>query len=651
MRKSFAFGLLLLLTSATVPAAAQQGEEPAPVRSYDLEVGYRTLNVIGSEDLYRTQINERSGLVLRTFTLLTSGPAEGVYDSLRIDASDLGVAPGGSLRVEANKRGRYRLTLNYRRTYAFSALPAFANPLLGLGILPGQHTYDRRRDVFDTNIEMLPNSIVSPFVGFSYRRLNGPGTTTTFFSQNDEFRLAEDLREHEQEVRAGTAFNFGRFHGSVSHGWRRLSSVDAFSLIAPQGNNGTPILGRTPTGSAIDRNDRIKVTTPFTNVFANGQVTQRLRLRGTYVHYAADSTKDQIEDASGSFLAFDIGRFFSGVTQHISSSAKNTTSRGGAQAELNLIRGVDLFAGYQSEHRDLGGDALLETLYLQTLTFAGLDPRDVGTVLQTTSTLRRNEEIANGGISARGLGGLALRVEVRDDRQHVDVAPDLLEIVLPGNQRGTFERRDKSIEANASFMKHGLYLGAGFRHDSADEPIFRTDFIDRDRARFRAAWRGTPWLHVSVTAEQTRETNPRTGFELSGKAHQYAGDLEVIPHSAVRLHGSLSAFTTDNSIVYRRPDSAAPVPSLYMQRGTVREGGITLTHNAFSFDADATQFTNRGDNPFAIRRVTAALGFDFPGLSKTGMLVEASQDHYDEPSVSYARFHARRIGLFFRQHR
>src|SRR5258706_10231595 len=114
MRKSFAIGLLLL-ASATVPAAAQQSEEPPPVRSYDLEVGYRTLNVIGSEDLYRTQINERSGFVLRSFTLLTSGPPAGVYDRLRIDASDLGAAPGGSLRVEANKLRRYRFTLSYRR--------------------------------------------------------------------------------------------------------------------------------------------------------------------------------------------------------------------------------------------------------------------------------------------------------------------------------------------------------------------------------------------------------------------------------------------------------------------------------------------------------------------------------------------------------
>src|SRR5256885_8421111 len=99
---------------------------------FDLEIGYRWLDLKGNDGMYRTQINERGGLLIRGFTLGTSD-FEGhtmLVDRFRIDVSDLGVGPAQSLRLEAARTGPYRLRLGYRSTDAFSALPALANPLL-----------------------------------------------------------------------------------------------------------------------------------------------------------------------------------------------------------------------------------------------------------------------------------------------------------------------------------------------------------------------------------------------------------------------------------------------------------------------------------------------------------------------------------------
>ena len=64
---------------------------------FDAEVGYRWLGVSGNEAMYRTQINERSGLLIRNLTLAT-GDFEGhtsLVSRFRLDISDLGVGPAG----------------------------------------------------------------------------------------------------------------------------------------------------------------------------------------------------------------------------------------------------------------------------------------------------------------------------------------------------------------------------------------------------------------------------------------------------------------------------------------------------------------------------------------------------------------------------
>ena len=89
-------------------ALAVSAQTPAEV-----EIGYRWTDVKGNDLLYRSQINERNGLVLRFFTL--AGNDEGsAVEHYRIDANDLGASPAGFIRLEAGKGGAYRLNLRYR---------------------------------------------------------------------------------------------------------------------------------------------------------------------------------------------------------------------------------------------------------------------------------------------------------------------------------------------------------------------------------------------------------------------------------------------------------------------------------------------------------------------------------------------------------
>jgi hypothetical protein len=635
-------GLSLLLV---LPALAAHSE----TIPFTMEVGYRWLDVTGNQGVYRTQINERGGLLLRTFSMTTSDfkGDSALLDRLRIDSTDLGAGPASSLRLEAARSGAYRLRVGYRRLDAFSALPAFANPLLNQGIVPGQHTFDRTRTLVNADLEFLPDRAITPFVGYSWNRNNGPGQTT-FHVGEDEFSLLQGLNETDREFRTGFTFNTTAFYGQVTQGWRRFRGSEQLTLSpgANIGNNTNPVLGQPVSADQVTQNTQTRVNTPFTNVFIAGQPAKRIRLIGNYSRFTADSNGIGNDSATGSFVSFLLSRDFTGLTETSSGRAKNTTWRGGARAEVALIDGVDFLAGFQREHRELDGSSLINTLYAQSITFGGVDRKDLQTVLTSTNSLNRDQDVLNAGISARALGPFAIRAEVRQSTQDFAVAPDLAEIVVPGSQGGDFTRRVRTFDTTGTFTRSGLTVGASWKKDSANQPVFRTDFLDRDRYRARAAWRTkNNVLGIALSGEQTNQQNHQSEIGFDGKLRQYTGDIEVAPITALRLRGSLSQFRGDTNILFRHPENFSIDDSVHREKGTAREGGFNLAVKRISLDAGITRFINRGDIPFDIDRFHARFTVDLK--ANTGLAAEWAKDKYDE-SLSYGNFDATRYGIYLR---
>ncbi|MEA2235323.1 MAG: hypothetical protein QOC81_47 [Thermoanaerobaculia bacterium] len=621
--------------------------QPVP---FDLEIGYRWLDLHGNSSMYRTQINERSGLLIHNFTLATSD-FEGhtlLTDRFRIDVSDLGSGPAQSLRMEASRAGAYRLRFGYRSTDAFSALPAFANPLFDQGIVPGQHIEDRRRRMFDIDLELLPDRPIAPFIGFTRNDNRGPGQTTYHLGQ-DEFRLSQNLHENDREIRAGASFHFASVYGQLTQGWRNFRGSESLTLASGAGNGNDPgsVLGQPVTATSITRIDDTKVTTPFTSFFVTAQVMKRVRLIGNYARFSADSSGSETESAAGSFTSFAISRFYTGLSGSASSDAKNKTWRGGARTEITLAPNVDFLAGYQREKRELEGSALINDVFLQSILFSGFDRKDLTTVLQSSGSIDRSEDVLSAGISARALGPFALRGEVRESKMDVTVAPDLAEIVVPGSQSGTFNRRIHTIDLNGTYTFSGFMLGAAVRRDSANEPIFRTDFLDRNRLRVRAGWTSPKKLfRAGLTGERTTQSNDRPDIGYDARLRQYTGDAELTPFTGLSFRGSLSRFRTDSSISYRRPENFTLGESIHAENGKATEGGASFIRGPFSIDASISRFENEGTLPFNIDRHRIRTTFDFKG--KTGIAVEWNRDNYSETTSSLADYDATRYGVYLR---
>jgi hypothetical protein len=616
----------------------------------ELEIGYRFVDVDGNDDMYRSQINDDEGILLRSLTFATGTVGGSFVDSLRVDAFDLGAGPAGRFRLEAGKTGLYRLRVDYRRMEFFSALPAFANPLLARGIIPGQHTYDRTRHLLDAEVEILPNAVFSPIVGYSLNRYEGPARTT-YDVGGDEFRLASDLEDTEQEARIGVAFRTENISGRIVQGWRQFKETERLTLAPGEGagNNAGPVLGTPVSITDFERDSRVKTNVPVTTAFLTGRFAGRVRIAAGYLRANGETQAAETEDLTGNLVSFQISRFFRGLSEPISSRARNEQWRGHGRVEFEIVDGMDISAGYTQRHRELDGFALISSLFLDTLTFSGQDPRNLERLIEANTALEKTEKIFDAAFDARSLGPLAVRVGYEQTDQDVRVTPDPEEIVVPGGQGGDFDRRIKSWTASANFRSGGLTLGADYRNDRADDAIVRIDYIERDRYRVRAGWSLGDRLRLSANGEQVDVSNDDPGIGFDGRIRQYGGDLEGVPWKPLTLRFSASRFEARSAIPIRQPQDFSVIESRHREDGTWFEGGATLAFNRFRLEGALGRLENEGTFPFTIDRARARAEFDV-SAHLTGILDWYNDEYSESPqdNGNLGGFEASRYGVFLR---
>jgi hypothetical protein len=619
----------------------------------DITFGYRFVKIDGSSDEYRTQINDREGLILRNVTFATAdfGGKTGLVDHFRFDASDLGAGPAGALRLEAGRSGLYNLRLSYRRAELFSALNDFANPLFPT-LIPGEHTVNRVRNLFDTEIEIFPGRAITPLLGYTRNTFSGPGRTTYHVGQ-DEFRLASDLDDIDQEVRAGVAFDVGPVTGRFLQGWRQFRDTERLTLAPGEknGNNSGPVLGVPVNLSDFNRTSATKTNTPSTFALITGRLGARVKLIGSYQRASAEADTHESEGLTGNLISFEISRFFAGLTETASTESKATFWRGSGRAEISISDSVDLTAGFARRHRYLDGFALVSTLYTNTVTFAGLDPPDVLVLLQAQNAMDRTDDVFDVSLSARAVGPFALRAGWSQTRSDVTVTPDLSEIVVPGNQGGVFGRRVNTYSAGASYSVKGFTLGGDYQGERANAPIIRTDFIDRDRYRVRLAWTEGDYLHVSVNGSQTDSSNNRTGIGYDSRMREYGGDLELTPVKPLRLRFSAGKYQAHSRIPYRLPEDFTTGLSDHRESGLSLEGGIGLVLGGLTLDGSYARFQNSGFYPFTIDR--ARVSGEVPVKATLAFVGEWMRDKYNDVAQNtgnLGKFDANRYGLYVRWH-
>lgn len=635
------------LVAALATTLGSAGVARAQAIPFELEVGYRFLDVIGSEESYRSQINEREGFLVRAIHLGADGKTNGfpIVDHLRIDGADLGAGPAGSLRLDAGLTGAYRLRLSYRHLDQFSALAGFANPL---GAPIGQHTWDRTRNMVDVNLEVLPGAVVTPLLGYTSNNLTGPGHTT-YFVGGDDFRLTQDLKVHDQEFRAGAAFRAGPVSGEFLQGWRRYRETEKLSLApgAGAGNNPGTVLDKNLNLSSLTRSSVTDVNTPTSSFFLRGFATEAVQLIGFYTRAnASGDSKDQ-ENLNGSLVSFDLSRFFTGLADNSSSRVKNTMWRVGGRVEWHVLEGIDVTGGFVRRHATWDGQDLVTSLFTGTTSFTGFTLADIQTILDAKTSVERIEDVWDAQVAAKAFGPFGVRAGYSRIEQDLTVTQDPeFEILVPGGQGGDFTRNIDRIEGALTFGMGAFFAAAEASWDDADRAVLRTDYLTRNRERVRATWKGFPWLTIGATGLWVDQENDTLGINSEGSSRQYTGDLTLMPVKPLRLRGAYSKLQADNRIPIRAPETFTTFDSVNREDGELWEAGLGLKLDKLAIDGFWTRFANEGSYEYRLYRGGARLDFD--ATAHLGLVGEWSVDRYLDYQISTSSFRANRYGVYLK---
>lgn len=618
--------LPLLLAAAAGLLAAGLGAQSIPV---DVELGYRFVDVTGNDQMYRTQINDRPGVLLRSLDYTAQGPL-GFLDTLHVDASDVGAGPAGQLRFLAGQTGVFRLTFTWRETDLYSALPAFANPFIDDGIIPGQQTWNRTRNIYDAQLELLPGKMITPILGYTRNVYTGPGTTTYHLGGN-EFLLNQQVQSIDQLYRVGLGFNFGPVQAGFTQGWRMYDwkSVATLSPGAGNGNVTNPILGQTISADAIAATQTNKINTPVTNAWVSGNLFGRVKLIGTYIKADGSNETNFLEADAGKFISFEIARFFAGLGETVNSRSRTDNWRASARAEISLLPSVTLAGGWAENNRALDGQALISTLFMDTVTYAGQSAGDLLRQINAKTYVDDMTRVYDASVTARCLGPIAVNAGWTQTQQNVTATPDASEIVVPGGQGGRYERRVNTYGGGLTASEGGLTLTADYRHDGADQPIFRTDFIDRDRLSIRGVFNLKDFLKVGAYFRDTNASDDAVTIGYKTQVREFQGDVEVtLLKSMLTLRAAGGEFLTNRRILVREPQDFTIVPTEQKELGHNWEGGARFVWNAFSLDAAYLWMNNTGSIPFTVDRVRVLAEYFF--LKNLGLDFEWMQDKYDE---------------------
>jgi hypothetical protein len=632
---------LLLLVGWPVVAGAQSTQ-------FSLGLGYQWVDVTGSKDMYRSQVNDDNGVILDDFnlTMTDAKNQDRWFDHLRIDASGFGGSPMGSFRLDAGLARAYRLQITYMRAKQFSALPALANPFFP-DIVPGQHTLDRTLDSVDLNLEILPDHVITPLVGYSWTHRTGPGRTTVSVGQN-EFQLNEHLDETVQEFRAGIGFNAGGFSGQVLEGWRDYDSTEGFSLFDGTGNNSQPVLGQDVTLSDYARTDHASGTTPMTMAHVAGMLGNWGRLVLDYTRANLDSDTYDDEALSGNLVSFDIYRFFSGGTETASAKTSGNDWRGEARLEAEVTDGFELSASYLERHRTLDGWDTITTLYTDTTTLSGGLPGDVTTLLNARTAMDRDEKMTEATASYSKLGPFTLWAGFAETKQDITVTPDAAQIVVPGGQGGTYNRTVKRFDGGLNLKVKTFKLVLDARHEDADRTVVRTDFDTRNRYRARATWNVAKIVRLLGTWERIEAKNPAVGVGYDGTVKHWGVNAEVTASQAVGFHLGYDDFKTDSTITIRQPQDFSLTDSVYTEDGRSYDGGILVHAGIFALDAGYSHVKNDTVYGMTLERTYARVDLDLTARLAAGVLYD--HRNYDEKGYGIDNFKANRYGVILRWH-
>src|SRR5450631_2835837 len=576
--------VLVLVSSAGILSAQTPAASPPPtpppapdgVTSGDyrihssVELGYRSVGVVGSGDMYDTLVNQQTGprFLDQTLSMQSQDHQGLLFDNLYLNSFGWGGDPNNAMRLRVDKDKWYNLQGSFRRDQSFSDFDLLANPLNpptstpSIPALNSPHAFDTTRRMSDVDLTLLPQSRLSFRLGYSHNNMTGPSFSSVHEGTDalllqpwnttmNSYRVGFDLKILPRTVLSYDQF-LDYYKGDTD---TRLASF-APALLPGGGPvelglsidtaNNVPCAVKPPATSLIDstgtltnvtcsayfsylRNQRIRASTPTERFSLRSNYFQRLDLVGSFSYSSATMNTPLNESFNGLFIRTHNRAF----TDTGTASASQISDVLDLEATLHLTQHLRLiekfyFWAYRMPENANFNEVdnicnVITACSLLTQLSATTPSAPFNTLVQSSfnQKWKRNQTELAWDISKKA----GIRIGYRyGDR----VFDHFIDIPTADEDRIVVHEHTALLGLWAR-PSHGLRLNFDMEHTNYDNVIFRMAPRKESRYRFQTTYTPRPWAVVGGSINILQDANADASTNYKGHNRNYGLTASITP--------------------------------------------------------------------------------------------------------------------------
>ncbi|WP_148210189.1 hypothetical protein [Candidatus Korobacter versatilis] len=691
--------LCLLVTTMSMFAAAQStdpgsGQTPTAPEGWDasgytvhqtVEIGYRGSDVSGSQDMYDSLVNLRSGprFLEQSLTMQSIDHTGVLFDNLSINSFGWGGDPNNALRARIDKSKWYDFRASFRRDQTDFDFNLLANPLNtpnsspSVPVLDSPHGFFTRRRMQDYDLTILPESVVDFRLGYSHNNMSGPSYSSVH--EGTDALLYQNWNTTLNSFRAGidvklaprTVLSYDQFldYYKGDSNWQLAPFFQAFlpggtqtvELGLPVATAGkTPCAINPPNTSLIDptgtltntacnayfdynRTNRIRTTTPTERLSFHSSYFDRLDFSASYAYSSAD-------------MDAPFNEFFNGLSQR--SGVRQETLTGPAHAS-RISNVADFSATFHISKQFKFVDTFRLWAFRTPESFAGTDTSWVCNdssncyLLTPMSATTPSAETINDNLSFNQRWTTNESDLVWDGSKHYggrigfrygnQIFHHILDFTTGDEDRIEVHQYTPLV---GFWLRPSMNMRFNFdwERQSSDDTIVRIAPRVQSRYRIMANYTPKPWAVLSANVNLWDGSNGDSLIDFSGHNRNYGVSATITPRESFSLDFAYNYndFEQNAFVCFNNSDTTLPVVTT---AGSCTANGYDDSGNpllTFGYYKNHVHYAMGSILFRPLKRVTTQLGYSinsvggsipqFNSLQPLGAL----QYNYHQPLASLA---------------
>ena len=643
--------------TSQAPATPEAVERGGYVVHQSVEIGYRVSDLTGSEQMYNSLVNLRTGprFLEQSLSMQSQTHDSLFFDNLFINSFGWGGDPNNGLRARVDKNNWYDFRANFRRDQTDFDYNLLANPLNpptsspSIPVTFSPHNFATRRRMSDFDLTLLPQSTVDFRIGYSRNNMTGPsyssvheGTDALLYqawnTTLNSYRVGADVKLLPRTVISYDQF-LDYYKGDTT--WQLAPFAQALLPGAPgtvelglpvDTSNKNPCVINSPATSLIDstgtltntacnayfnynRSNRIRTSTPTERLSLHSTYFQRLELTASYAYSSAD-------------MNAPLNESFNGLIQRSSIRQETVTGPGQATRISNVadfsatvhlsehFRFVDTFRFWRYRIPERFKSIETDSTCTDTTTCSLLTPLSATTqsVTNTADQLSFNQSWKRNQVdfvwdASKHFGG---RIGFRYGDK---VFHHVLDFTTGDEDRIVVHEYTPLIAFWAK-PAPGLRFNFDWEHTNNDNAIVRIGTRKETRYRIQSNYTPKPWAVIAASINVWEASNGDALTDYRGHNRNYGFTANLTPRERFGFDFAYNYNDTMQNAFICFNDSDTSLP-LVANAGNCTINGYNDTKNPLLTDGRYTNSTHYGMASVMFKpqtRVTAQVGY---GITST----------------------------------